>query len=366
MHIRIDRDTLTDALLTVGKALPTRTVLASLDGIFIEVWQDKLHLVATDLQKGIETSVPAEILEEGSLVAPGRLLTEVCRRLPDGEVELQSTEKQLEVRCGASVTRLSIMDAQEYPQLPDADGVTPVFVPQGVFKDMIRQTAYAASQDESRPILTGVLVEIQGTRLRMVALDGFRLALRQTALDRDYGSFSAVTPAAYLHEIARILQDTEDPVKLLLTKTHLAAFVGSTRFIGRLLEGEYIKYQQILPAQWQTKIHVDAVEFAQGVERASILARESRNNLIRVTITQEEMTLRAESEMGAQTEKIPINCEGPEIEIAFNAAYISDLLKNLDVSEVVLTFQSNISPCVVRPEEGEEFLYLVLPVRIYA
>jgi DNA polymerase-3 subunit beta len=366
MHIRIHKDDLVNALTTVGKALPSRTVLASLEGIFMEVYQDGLHLVATDLQKGIETTIPAEVVEEGSLVAPGRLFTDICRRLPEEEIEILSDEKQMEIHSGSSVTKLSVMDAQEYPQLPLVEGVSPIIVPQNTLRDMIRQTAYAASLDETRMILTGVAVECEGTRLRMIALDGFRMAMRTVALDRDYELQKAVVPAAYFNEITRILDASDEPTQLFLTKTHLALVVGQTRFIGRLLEGEYIKYQQILPTQWQTRMVVDTSEFAQAVERAAILARESRNNLIRLLISQDRMTLRAESEVGVVTEDIGIVSEGPEIEIAFNSAYISDLLKNLDVPEVALCFQSNISPCVARPVEGEDFLYLVLPVRIYA
>jgi len=367
MHIRIHKDDLVNALSTVGKALPSRTVLASLEGIFMEVDEGGLHMVATDLQKGIETTIPAEVIEEGEpLVAPGRLFSDICRRLPEEEVELSADEKQMEIKSGASFTKLSVMDATEFPQLPLVEGVLPITVPQNALRDMIRQTAYAASTDETRMILTGVAVECEGTRLRMVALDGFRMAMRTVALDRDYDAMRAVVPAAYFNEITRILDATDDPTQLYLTKTHLAVVVGRTRFIGRLLEGEYIKYQQILPNQWQTRMIVDTNEFAQAVERASILARESRNNLIRLQIGQDTMTLKAESEVGVVTEQIGISCEGPEIEIAFNSVYIGDLLKNLDVPEVALCFQSNISPCVARPVEGENFLYLVLPVRIYA
>jgi len=366
MHIRIQKNDLVSALSTVGKALPARTVLASLDGIFMEVWQDCLHLVATDLQKGIETSIPVEVIEEGAMVAPGKLFTDVCRKLPEGDIEIMADDKQMEIHCGSSVTRLSIMDAQEYPQLPLIENVFPITISQNTLRDMIRQTAYAASSDESRPILTGVCLECEGTRLRMIALDGFRMAMRTAALNEDYKKIAAVVPANYLQEIIRILDSVDEDAQLYLTKTHFAVVVGQTRFIGRLLEGEYIRYQQILPNQWQTRMIVDTAEFASAVDRASILARESRNNLIRLQISQDRMVLKAESEVGVVTESVPVVCEGPEVEIAFNSAYIGDLLKNLDVAEVALCFQSNISPCVARPVEGEEFLYLVLPVRIYA
>lgn len=200
----------------------------------------------------------------------------------------------------------------------------------------------------------------------MVALDGYRLALRQASLPAQPGSLSAVAPAASLGEIAKILSgDEEDPAEITLTGSHLFVRVGHTKFVTRLLEGEFIRYRQILPVDWQTRILVNVRQMMQAIERASTLAREGRNNLIRFSIDGSVLQIRSNSEIGNAQERVPIELEGKEIEIAFNARYLADVFKNIDDEEAYLCFTTNVSPCIIRPVDGDHFLYLVLPVRIF-
>jgi DNA polymerase-3 subunit beta len=209
-------------------------------------------------------------------------------------------------------------------------------------------------------------MEIEKGELRMVALDGFRLSLRQTSLESDYSSMSAVVPSTSLGEIGKIMDaGGEEKARITLTDSHLFIHVGSTKFVTRLLEGEFIRYRQILPTDWQTRILVDVRQIAQAIDRASTLAREGRNNPIRFSIAGSQLQIRSNSEQGNNREIVPVQLEGKEIEIAFNARYLSDVFKILDAREVYLCFTTNVSPCVIRPAEGEDFLYLVLPVRVY-
>ena len=367
MRLRLSKDQLNSALSIVTRALPSRTTMPILEGIYLEAEGDHAKMICTDLQKGIETELPAMILEEGSTVLPGRLFTEVARKLPDGDVEISVEEGTITMDCLFSHTTLQAQDPEEYPSLPTVESAIPIVVGQLKFKDMIRQTIFAAATEELRPALTGPLLEINGQVCRLVALDGFRLALRQTVLGEDYGSLSAVIPGASLQDIAKVLSSSEEEkMRLTLTATHLLADMGNTRFITRLLDSEYVKYSQILPSEWQTRVRVSTAEFAAALERASTLAREGRNNLVRFLLGSSEMTMKADSEMGQAVERINCQMEGEELEIAFNARYMNDVLKNLDEDEMYLCFNTNISPCVIRPVEGEDFLYLVLPVRIYA
>lgn len=366
MYIRCEQELLAAGLSVATRTLPARTTMPVLENIYIETATDHINIVCTDLQKGIQTQVEAEIEEEGIILMPGRIFYEMIRKLPKGEVEIRVEGGRADIRCGNSHTTLSCQDPGEYPSLPDVVSSLPIILRQEDLKEMIRQTAFAASLDESRPILTGVLLEISGSTLRTVALDGFRLAMRQLTLGDDYGGLSAVVPASALGEIGKILTGGDDKVYLTLTDTHLLADMGSTRFVTRLLEGEFIKYTQILPGEWQTRAKVDCAAFGSAIDRAATLAREGRNNLIRLSMNQSGMTLYADSDFGKVEEVIPAEMEGKDLEIAFNARYIGDVLKNMNDETAYLCFNTNVSPCVIRPAEGDAFLFLVLPVRIYA
>lgn len=366
MYIRCEQELLAAGLGIATRALPARTTMPVLENIYMETRDGAIHIICTDLQKGIQTQVEADVEEEGTILMPGRIFYEVIRKLPKGEVEIRTDGSRAEIHCQTSRTTLSCMEASEYPSLPDVVSSLPIILRQEEFKEMIRQTAFAASLDESRPILTGVLLEITGNQLRLVALDGFRLAMCQCQMGEDYGSLSAVVPASSLGEIGKILTGGDAKVQLTLTGTHLLADMGETRFVARLLEGEFIKYTQILPSEWQTRAKVECAAFAAAIDRASTLAREGRNNLIRLSMSQGNMTLYADSDYGKVEENIPVELEGKDLEIAFNARYMGDVLKNVSQEAMYLCFNTNVSPCVIRPVEGEGFLFLVLPVRIYA
>lgn len=366
MRIRCDHTALISSLSVVGRALSARTSMPVLEGVYMEAQENGIKFICTDLQKGIETWMTAEVLEEGAAVLPGRLFIEIIRKLPGGEVEIQGGESEVSIWCGDSHTALQIMDARDFPQLPDIASVHPILMDQGTLRDMIAQTCFAAAVDESRLILTGVLFELDGDLCRMVALDGFRLSLRQANLGADYGALSAVVPSASLGEIGKIMEaGGEEKARITLTDSHLFIHVGPTKFVTRLLEGEFIRYRQILPSDWQTRILVDVRQMAQAVDRASTLAREGRNNPIRFSIAGSQLQIRSNNEQGNNLEIVPVQLEGKEIEIAFNARYLTDVFKVLDAQEVYLCFTTNVSPCVIRPAEGEDFLYLVLPVRVY-
>ena len=366
MRLRLSKDQLNSALSTVTRALPSRTTMPILEGIYLEAEADHAKMICTDLQKGIETDLPALVLEPGATVLPGRLFTEVARKLPDGDVEITVENGTITLDCLFSHTTMQAQDPEEYPSLPSVESAIPIIVNQLTFKDMIRQTIFAAATEELRPALTGALLEINDNQCRLVALDGFRLALRQTTLGEEYGALNAVIPGASLQDIAKVLSSNEDDkMNLTLTSTHLLADMGNTRFITRLLDSEYVKYSQILPSEWQTRVRLSSAEFNAALDRASTMAREGRTNRVIFLISGGEMTITADSEMGKVVERVSCQIEGEDLEIGFNARYMTDVLKNMDEDEMYLCFNTNISPCVIRPVTGDDFLYLVLPVRIY-
>jgi len=367
MHFRCQKSDLLNGISTVQKAIAAKSTLPILEGIFIQTYRDVLKLVGTDLDLGIECYIKSEVLSDGKIVLPGRLLGEIIRKLPEGEVEFSmENEKFVTIQWANSRTTLQGLAADEYPDLPKVEENNPIEIPQDVFRDMIRQTIFAVAVEETRPILTGELLEVNGQEIGMVALDGFRLALRRGSLSKNYANTKVVIPGKSLNEISKILGDDDHNISITITENHLLVDMGYTRIISRLLEGEFINYRQILPDEYHSRVKVERSLLLDSIERASLMAREGKNNLIKFQIQEDRMIITSNSESGNVFELVPCSLSGKELDIAFNAKYFMDVLKNLDDEFLYLDFTSNISPCVVRPIEGNSFIYLILPVRIYA
>ena len=365
MRFSCDTNDLNVSLTTVSRALAARSPKPILEGILFEACEGGLRLTCTDLALGIETVIPATFTEEGRAVLPGKLLCEVLRKLPGGPCEISISDRmQATIRCAAFRTTIMGFDPVEYPELPQVAGDC-FSVPQRLLRDMISRTIFAIALDESRPILTGCLMEIERSEMRVVALDGFRLALRREAIEGPEKPVSAVVGGKVLGDIARILAETDEPVTLCFSRSHVRMELGATRIVARLMEGEFIRYRQILPQEWQTRVTVGRGDLSSAIDRASLIAREGKSNLVCFRIDGETLDVTSNAENGDMEEKIAVVTEGKDLTIAFNVRYITDVLKALPDEEVVMRFNSNVSPCVVCPTEGDGYLYLVLPVRVF-
>ena len=365
MRFSCDTNDLNASLSIVSRALAARSSKPILEGILFEACDEGLRLTCTDLALGIETTIPATFTEEGRVVLPGKLLCEVVRKLPSGTAEFSISDRlAATIRCASSRTTITGMDPVEYPELPEVAGPT-FSMPQSVLRDMIGRTLFAIAVDESRPILTGCLFEIGKEEMRVVALDGFRLALRRERVTGPEKDVAAVIGGKVLGDVGRILADTEEPVSLCFSRSHVQLNMGATHIVARLLEGEFIRYRQILPEEWQTRVRVARTELSSAIDRASLIAREGKSNLVCFRIDGDTLDVTSNSETGDVEEKLPVTTEGKDLSIAFNVRYITDVLKALADDEVFMRFNSNVSPCVICPTEGDGYLYLVLPVRVF-
>lgn len=365
MRFSCKTNDLNASLSIVSRALAARSPKPILEGILLESCDEGLRLVCTDLAIGIETVIDATFAEEGRIVLPGKLLCEVVRKLPGEICEITVSDRlQTTIRSASSRTTITGFDPVEYPELPQVAGHE-FDMPQNVLRDMIGRTLFAIAVDESRPILTGCLMEIGQQEMRVVALDGFRLALRREDIVGPQEPVSAVVGGKILGDISKILSESEDPVSICVSRSHMQLEVGRTRIVARLLEGEFIRYRQILPEEWQTRITVSRSELSSAIDRASLIAREGKNNLVCFKIDGEQLEITSNSESGDVQEQIAIETEGKDLSIAFNVRYITDVLKALSDDTVRMRFNSNVSPCVICPTEGDAYLYLVLPVRVF-
>lgn len=367
MRFFVDTSELNAGISTVTKALPARTTVSILEGIYMKAAGSTLLLRCSDLNIQIETVIAATVEEEGSIVLPGRLFAEMVRKLTGEMTSFDVKKNTASIESGRFRTTLQGENGADFHTMSSVSRELTVSMKPDALRRMVRGCIFAAAQDDSKPILTGALLEVDGASATLVALDGYRLALRRETAQGAQGSPSSmIIPARSLVEIARVLPDEGENVTMVFSRTHIMTDIGQTNITARLMEGEFIKYKQILPDSHATRVRVNRKELMEGIERVALMARESKSNLIKLTIASSLINITANSEIGRSSEDVEASIIGSDIEIAFNARYFTDVLRVLDEEEIYLDMTNNISPCVVRPVQGESFYYLILPVRIFS
>lgn len=370
MKLRCSSQELITGLVNATRALAARPATPVLEYVKLNATEDHVVLTCTDGALTIRANVKAEVEEEGDILLPGKLLTEIVRKLPEGVVSLVTNEKNITtIKCMQSRSTLAGMPAEEFPEMRDIINTHALHVPQKRLKDMISRVTFAIAQHESRQTLTGSLMEVTKDEIRLVGLDGFRLALQSMkgsfVLPEGKTVIKAIIPGHVMNEMSRIMVDEEGAmVTFHMDSVHLMAIIGDTTVLTTLLAGEYINYRQILPTDWKTRVTVKCKEFEEAIDRASLIAREGKNNLVKIKAENDMMRITSMSDLGDVLEEISIHLEGEAIEIAFNARYIGDVVKNIDDECCMLSMSNAVSPCVLSPVDGDAYLYLVLPVRV--
>lgn len=358
------KNILQEAISIAQKAVTGKTTMPVLEGLLIKAEDNTLTIIGSDTDLSIETKCDIESVSPGSVVVDAKLFGEIIRKLPNDMVEITTSENNsLEIYCQKSKFSLMHMDANDYPTLPTINENMIFNLPQGVLKNMIKGTIFAIAQDETRPILTGVLFEVKDSKLNMVALDGYRLALKREYMDTN-NTISSVIPGKTLNEISKILDDSEEIANITFTTNHILFNLGNTKVISRLLEGEFIKYSSIIPEEYNLKITAKRNELLNCIERASLMAKEGNTNLIKLDIQEDNLIITSNSQLGKVKEEMSIILQGQPLEIAFNSKYLIDVLKIMEEEEIDMEFSSAVSPCIIRNKEQDDCIYLVLPVRL--
>lgn len=376
MKIVIERGSLLEGLTKVNKACTGKGTVQELNGILLQAAKGRVMMVGSDLDLTICTVVPCETTVEGKTVIDAKMLTEIVRKLPNGEVTLETTEDGLiQISCGKSVFNIVHMDAEKYPNFngdKEAEVVT-VKVPQNVLREMIQGVAYAVAQDESRPILQGVLFEIKCNELNLVALDGYRLAVRTTTnleiMSKEDVSVEAVVNGKNLMEISKVLDDSEEEVTVTISPNKIMLGVTGTKMLARLMEGKFVNYRSLIPQECSTQFEVKRTDLIASLERASLMAKDGQSNLIKYEIANtgmlDNLTLLAKSQVGKGREELPITItKGEGLCTAFNSRYWLEMLKNMTDEIVICELTSPVAPCIVTGKDNTEVKNLVLPVRV--
>jgi DNA polymerase-3 subunit beta len=366
MKFICQQQALSQAINMVSKAVSGKTTLPILSGIFFEAKDGQLKLIGNDLNLSIETYIEAEVVEAGNTVIPARLFTELIKKLPDSDVTFDINDANVAtISCEDSDFKIVGLPGNEYPELPIIEEEKTIAIDKTLFCNMIRQTSFAISQDESRPVLTGALLEMNDGKLSMVAIDGFRMAIKNATIKSNLSS-KAVVPGRTLNEINKLFSgsDAKGDLKISFDDKQALFSTNQLRIYSRLLAGEFINYNQILPSEHKSTVRVDTDKLLTSIDRSFLMARENKNVAIKLDIKDDYLTISSNSEMGSSMEKIHIKLEGHDLEIGFNPKYLMDALKIIDSEEVYLEFNNNVSPCIVKPVDNDYYTYLVLPCRI--
>ena len=368
MKFTCNQQTLAKALNTVSKAVSSRTTIPILKGIMIKATEEgTLILTASDLEISIKKEIRADVQEPGAIVVMAKLFGDIIRKLPNEEI-LISCDESGTVLIKTSYSEFNVVSfpTDEFPEIGNKEeGSDSITIDREIFREMIRKTAFAASVDESKGVLTGILTEIDEEYIKMVSLDGFRLALVKENM-KSASPNKFIIAAKVMNEISKIISEDEEDsdINIMLGEKREVINVGNNEIIIRRMEGEFIKYNDILPKENTTNVIVSKEMLLESIERASLLSREGKNNLIKMIIKNDLMTITSRSEEGNVKEEIIVEKTGNDLEIGFNSKFVLDVLKVIDDEQVSLNFKTGVSPCVVKPVEGDCYEYLILPVRI--
>jgi DNA polymerase-3 subunit beta len=371
MKVTCSPQQLGQGLQAVSRAVSTRTTLPILNNVLIQTTPAGLQLTATNLEIGIKHTVAAEVQEEGGISAPARLLTDFVTSLPEEKlsITLDKKSQSLNLKCSRFDANIRGIDAAEYPAVPttSAEGRVLQFN-QSEFQTAIDQTTIAASADEGRPVLTGVYAQLNGQSLVLAATDGHRLAVKTMRTENGKGEATeqVVIPARALAELSRILKDGKTDVALTLPPAKNQVFfkAGGVELMSRLIEGTYPNYQQVIPAEAKTKVRTKTQELLRTAKVVSYFAKDSAN-VIKLSAAPGKLILAATtSEIGGNTAEVEAEVEGQEVQIAFNAKYLLDVLQVLGSEDVSLTFNGPLSPGVIKPVGREDYVYIIMPVRV--
>ena len=369
MKIICEKEKILKSINSVVKSVSTKTTMPILEGILIQTNDKELKLTTYDLELGIECIMEATIEEEGSTVVNAIMFSEIIRKLPNTEISLTLNESNLlEIECEGSLYKLATMNPHEFPELPKINVDNSIEIEQSMLKNMIRKTIFAVSTEENRPIFTGCLFEITNNKLNVVAIDGFRLAWKSNFLANKANDFSAVIPGKTLNELNKIITESFDTIKIGVSKNQALFEMENCKVVTRLLDGEFLNYSSILPENWETRIRANKSILQGCFERVSLIsssaAEKEKKYPVKVLVDIGKLTISCTNQTGAAKEEMYLSTEGKNVEIGFNPKYFLDALKVIDDEEVFIDFGTNISPCIIRPVEGNEYIYMILPIRL--
>lgn len=368
MKLTCEKYTLQAAVAVASRAAASKSPIPALEGLLLEAGNG-LKVTGYDLKKGIYSSIEAEVSEAGSIVLDAKLFGEMVRRMPDGIVTIVSDEKgKTEVSCGKTEFSFMGTDPDDYPELPSVDGLKSFTIDQNVIKSMINQSIFAVSDNDSRPVYTGSMFEIENGLLTLISVDGYRLALRREKIEGEEEHSEFIVPGAALSDLERICgTDADEKVRISVGGNHVSFTVGNTVIVTRRLEGDFLNYRKAVPENFKYEIKVNRIELLRAVDRVSLIVDEKTKNPVRIVFDDGIINCSCVTPIGKADDVCLCSGNGDSMEIGFNDKYIKDALKAAPADEIIVSLNTGSSPCVMSPADGSDgFKYMILPIRLRA
>ena len=366
MRFTCEKSMLVTGLNITGRAVAQKSSLSVIEGILCRAGAG-LSLTGYNMETAITYQIDAEVADAGECILPARLFGDIIRRLPEGPVTVVVDDNfKVSIRSGYASFTISAENADDYPELPDVGTGRSISIPQSALKNLISGTIFAVSENQGRPIHTGVKFEVEDDRISAIAVDGFRLARRTYHTEEPTGrSISYVVPAQGLKEVEKILVDSDDTVAFTMGQKHIMYQIGSATLICRLLEGEFLDWKKVVPTNCPIKLTAHVSDMVSSIERVGLLVSEKYKSPVRCVFGSQVVHLRTNTTIGAAEDQCSIAGDGKELEIGFNVRYLADALKAIPSEEVVLELTNGLSPIVLTPADNKyDYSYMVLPVRI--
>ena len=365
MKIICNTSILAEACNIVQRGVPQKSTLPATEGILLSAKNSKLTLTGYDLEVGITTTIECSTEAEGSIVLNARLLCDILRRLPSQTVTINCDNHNLcKITSGESEFSVVGIPADDYPELPTVSGGIPFSIKQGILKNMVKQTIFAVAVQDIKPVHKGIKFEVESNNLRLISCDGFRLAIRNEAIEYAGDDMTFVVPAKTLSEVVKLTDDDDANIIFSIGKKFILFEIGNYRIVSRLLEGEFFNYKNAIPLESTTKARVNLKLILDSVERTSLLITSKIKSPVRCIFDDNTIRISSATSLGAATDKIPAAIEGKRLEIGFNNTYLTDCLRTVDVDEVKIELSSPVSPIIVKPVEGDNFIFLIIPMRL--
>ena len=367
MRFTCEKSMLVSGLNIVGRAVAAKSSLTVLEGILCRAADGGISLTGYNMETAITHNFEADVPDAGECILPARLFVDIIRRLPEGPVTVVVDDNyKVSIRSGYAAFTISAENADDYPILPDVTTGRSIYMPQSAMKELINGTIFAVSENQGRPIHTGVKFEVEDTAVSAIAVDGFRLARRTWHPKEPLGrTISFVVPAPSLKEVEKLLGDCEDLVSFTLGNKHILFQMGGTTLVCRLLEGDFLDWRKVVPTNCPIKLAAHVSDLASSIERVGLIVSEKYKSPVRCIFGKNELQMRTNTTIGAAEDRCSFAGDGGELEIGFNVRYLADALKVIPSDEVILELTNGLSPIVLTPAEDKyDFAYMVLPVRI--
>lgn len=365
MKFICETSVLSEACQNVQRAVSTKNAIPAIEGIYLKALGGEVILTGYDLELGINTSVSARVEEKGGIVLKHRVLCDILRRLPGNTVRIESDERQMALITSDSAEYTLVgISPKEFPELPSVTGGFPIVAGQEMLKEMIRQTIFAVATNDTKVVHTGIKFEISDNLIKLIAVDGFRLAIRKEAIDYS-GEFSSfIVPSKTLSEVVKLFREDDETVSISVGKKHIVFEIGSYSVVSRLLDGEFLNYKSAIPGESTTEVRVNTRQFIDSIERISLIITDKIKSPLRCTFGDNAIRLSSTTALGSASDEVSAAIDGSSVDIGFNNRFLIEALRVCDTDEVRILLNGPVSPILIMPPDGDSFLFLILPVRL--